>query len=405
MTETSPRPSERLFTYDFAALALAASFGFCNIAVFYGFAAYLERLGLDPVWRGPLLAAEPLAAFCLRPFLSVLLAPRGALALARLSMAGLGASLFCYQFARGVGPILAVRLLHGLSFVCLVSAVMTLLALLIPRQSAGRAFSYFSLATLAPYAIMPPLIEWLLPRLGGEDMAYAACSLLALPGLALLAPLGKRLGRRAMTEVPGAERPSLAELRRNLALPPVTLILAASLCVFLGTTLIFFYMKPFAMAVGLREPGLFFTVSTVASIAVRLAAGQFYDRLPKEAALVAALAGLTACMLGFASAPGEARFLALAAAYGASLGVVMPLLNAVMFGHSPPRLRGTNMNLMLFMMDAGYVAGPLAGGAWLASGAGYPGLFVVCAGCAALAGLLLLPLAVEGWRRFGREGA
>jgi len=392
MTTAADRPAERLFSYDFTVLTLAAGFGFCNIAIFYGFSSYLERLGIDPAWRGVLLGAEPLAAFCLRPFLSVLATPRNALALARCSLAGMGLALFCYQFARAIPWILAVRLFHGVSFVCLVSAVMTMLSAVIPRNLSGRAFGYFSLSALAPYAVMPPLVEWLLPRLGREDIAYAVCSILILPALALLAPLGPRLGGQAMAAVPGMGRPDLGAMRRNLSLPPVGLILAANLCVFLSTTLVFFYMKPFALGVGLTDPGLFFTVSTAASIAVRVLAGRLYDRLPKVWLLAAALAGLTGCMAGFSGTAGTTRFLILAGCYGLCLGVAMPLLNAVMFDRSPGPMRGVNMNLMLFMMDAGYVAGPMLGGALLAAGAGYPRLFLICAAFAAASGLAVLSL-------------
>lgn len=61
MNETAPGTPKRLFTYDFTVLPLAATFGFCNIAVFSGFTSYLERLGIDAAWRGWLLGAEPLA--------------------------------------------------------------------------------------------------------------------------------------------------------------------------------------------------------------------------------------------------------------------------------------------------------------------------------------------------------
>ena len=393
MTDAAPRPAEKLFTYEFTVLTLAAGFGFCNIAIFYGFASYLERLGIDAGWRGALLGAEPLAAFCLRPFLSVWVTPRNALSLARLSLVGMGLALCCYQFAGGIPWILAVRLFHGVSFVCLVSAVTTMLAHIIPRTLAGRAFGYFSLSALVPYAVMPPLMEWLVPRLGGEAVAYAVCSSLILPALAMLVPLGPRLGRRAMANVPGTQRPRLADVRRNLAEPAVRLVLGSSLCLFLSTTLVFFYMKPFALGLGLTDPGLFFTVSTVASILVRVTAGRFYDRLPKVWPLLAALIGLAGCMAGFSATGTVGRYLVLAGAYGACLGVAMPLSNAVMFERSQPAMRGVNMNLMLFMMDAGYVAGPMLGGAMLAAGIGYPTLFWTCAGFAALSGILVVLLA------------
>ena len=403
MNDRATASPERIFTYDFTVLVLAATFGFCNIAIFYGFEAYLGRLGIAPGWRGWLLGAEPLAAFCLRPFLSVLVTPRNALGLARTSLIGLGLALCAYQFARGIGPIVAVRLFHGVAFVCLVSAVTVLLAQTIPKTLAGRAFGYFSLSSLVPYALMPPLAEWLLPRLGREDRIYAVCSLLVLPALALLAPLGPRLGRRAMAGVAGTGRPTLSQVRRTLDLVPVRLLLLANLCLFASTTLIFFFVKPFAMGLGLSDPGLFFTVSTAASMAVRVLAGPFYDRLPKEAVLLAALVGLAGCMAGFAAAAGPARLLVLAGAYGLCLGVALPLVNAVMFGCSPPAMRGTNLNLMLFMMDTAYVFGPVAGGAVLAAGAGYPALFLASAAFAALAGLLVLPLQAQ--RASGGRGA
>lgn len=401
--QATSRP-ERLFTYDFSVLTLAAAFGFCNIAVFYGFGSYLKRLGVDPAWWGPLLAAEPLAAFCLRPFLSVLVTPRNALALARWSLVGLGLALCGYPFARGIEALLLVRLCHGVAFVCLVSAVTVLLAQAIPRTLAGRAFGYFSLSALVPYAVMPPLAEGLLPVLGREDRVYACCAVFVLPALALLAPLGRRLGRRAMAGVAGTSRPTLAQVRQTLAAPSVRLILLANLFLFLSTTLIFFFIKPFALRLGLVDPGLFFTVSTAASIATRVLAGPAYDKLPREALLLAALLGLAVCIAGFAATTGQARLLTLAAGYGLCLGVAMPLANAVMFGLSPPAMRGTNLNLMLFMMDTAYVFGPMAGGAMLAAQAGYPALFLTAAGCALAAGLLVAPLVAPGWRAW-RQGA
>lgn len=403
MNGSAPAQPGRLFTYDFTVLTLAATFGFCNIAVFYGFASYLERLGVPPAWRGWLLGAEPLAAFCLRPFLSVLITPRNALDIARISLIAMGLALCGYSFAHGTAPIVVVRLFHGAAFVCLVSAVTVLLARSIPRRLAGRAFGYFSLSALVPYAVMPPLIEWLLPRLGREDKAYALCALLTLPALALLAPLGKSLGRRAMQSAADAGRPGLSQVRQSLALVPVRLILAVNLCLFLCSTLVFFYIKPFAVSLGLADPGLFFTVSTAASIATRVLAGPFYDRLPREALLLAALTCLCACMAGFAAVDGPARLLFLAGAYGLCLGFAMPLANAVMFVHSPPAMRGVNLNLMLFMMDAGYVFGPAAGGAILASGAGFPALFRISGAFAALAAFFAAPLAANGLRAWRLE--
>lgn len=398
-----------LFTYDFTVLTLAAAFGFCNIAVFYGLSTYLERIGVDPAWRGTVIAAEPLAAFLARPILSLLLTPRHALTLARLSMAGLGLALSGYQFAHGLADLLAVRVIHGLSFVCLVSAVTVLLARSVPSEFAGRAFGYFSLSSLIPYALMPPLTEWLLPHVGGEPQAYAWTALLVLPSLALMIPLGARLGPKTCTD-DESRRHSLRDIRANLGRAPILLLLGTNLLVFSATTQVFFFIKPYALSLGGIESGLFFTISTVASIAVRLLAGPYYDRLPRRLAAMLATLALGVCMVLFPQTSTPALFFVLAGAYGMCLGVALPLVNASMFLESPPHLRGMNMNLMLFMMDAGYVLGPLAGGAFLARPGGFGGLFLFCAVCALAGAALLTPLGFREfsvWRgnRNGRNGS
>ena len=72
-------------------------------------------------------------------------------------------------------------------------------------------------------------------------------------------------------------------------------------------------------------------------------------------------------------------FFALAAVYGTCLGIIVPLLNSVIFIASKPDMRGLNNNLMLFTNDMSFFVGPYLGGMILALHLGFYVLFGTCA--------------------------
>ena len=61
-----PQDDGKLFTYEFLMLNLVIFFSFCNMAVFYSFFDYLDRIGIPAHWRGFLVGLEPMSAFVLR---------------------------------------------------------------------------------------------------------------------------------------------------------------------------------------------------------------------------------------------------------------------------------------------------------------------------------------------------
>lgn len=77
--------------------------------------------------------------------------------------------------------------------------------------------------------------------------------------------------------------------------------------------------------------------------------------------------------------------------YGVGIGAATPLLNGLMFVVSKPEYRGLNTNLMLEMVDAGFILGPVAGGLAVAGGVGQLPILMGCAGAAILAALLMIP--------------
>ena len=58
--------NKKLFTFEFFSLNLVIFFAFCNMAVFYSFFSYLERIDIPAEWRGFLVGLEPMSAFVLR---------------------------------------------------------------------------------------------------------------------------------------------------------------------------------------------------------------------------------------------------------------------------------------------------------------------------------------------------
>lgn len=361
MTRIPPRP---LFSTAFVLLGVASFMAFCNLAVFYGFHAHMERLGLPQAWRGPLLALEPFAALVLRPVISPFLTLRNGVRGMALGLLLAATALSLYPQALEVWSLACVRVLHGAGFSVLVSSLVTLVVHVIPRERSGQGFSLFTLTTLVPMAAVPPLVEFLLPVLGNEAGVYQAAAPVMLGGLALLPVLARHV-RVLAAALPARDqdRPTWTDIRENFRIPGVLALLAAALALFTATSGVFFFAREAAAQVGMANPGLFFTVVTLANAILRLVGSTFFDRVDKPLVLGLSLVLLAGSVAAMPLARTPWAFLALAAVYGTGQGVSMPLMSTVAVLISPPRLRGLNSNLLLFAMDAGFSFGPLLAGA------------------------------------------
>lgn len=376
-------------TPEFLALGFVTFCAFCQISLFYGLMAYLERLGIPLAWRGPLVSLEPLTAFLLRPLVAPLIHGGNAL---RVLLAALGLVvlvLLGYAFATTLPAMAALRVLHGVAFLLLVSATLALFVLFIPPSRSGAGFGFIGVATQLPYAIMPAVVEGLLPRMGNEGRVYALMSTLGAVALAILLATTPRLKRAlASLDLPLARRPEWAELRENLGHRPVQRLLLLNLLLFLASTTVFFFMK--GWLAGRARVDLFFTLSILSGLGIRILGGTLFDRYDKRRVLLGVLTGLGLVFLLLPWFP--AMLYPLALAYGALLAVAFALLNGLMFEVSEPRFRGVNSNLMMVAMDTGFFLAPTLGGILLARGGGYGHLFALCALLCLLGALLLVGL-------------
>ncbi|MBI5521585.1 MAG: MFS transporter [Desulfarculus sp.] len=382
----SASPPPPLWNKGFVVMSVAAFFTFCNMAVFFAFAGYLRTLPLDPHWHGAIMGVFALVPLILRPFVSPFFTPANA-ARAMAWLAPLvAACLLAYNLAQDVVSLMIVRVLHGTAYVLLMSANLAGFVGYVHPQRSGQAFGYVAVIVLLPYAVIPPLMGWAGEVLGGylHQLNLAALFMLFIPPLVLLVK-----GGAGQSGAIPAQRPTWPEIKGNLGDRRIICLLGLALLLYTSFAVLFFYAQGFGQALGLANPGWFFTCSTIAEILVRAVAGGLFDRLPKPPLLAGALALLVLCFLGLDLVGGEASFFGLGLMFGLGLGVAMPLINALAFGLSAPRLRSFNTNMGMQMFQGGYFLGPLLGGPLLALW-GYAWLFPACAGLCLLA-LLLVP--------------
>jgi MFS family permease len=381
---------EKLFSSEFLALCLIIVAAFCNVSVFYSFYHYLGEIGIPVVWRGFLLGLEPMAAFILRLFVLPWLHVRNAFSVMIVSVVLLIVVSCSYLWVVTVPAMIILRILHGAVFVLLTSAVIALVVNFIPKEKSGQGFGVLGVATMIPYALVPPLSEALLPHVRNEADIYAAVSIFSVVAILLLVALRGRIGQ-ALRGVDGAlmRRPTLPEIRENFRLRAVLLLLTAILFVYVAHATFFYFMKDLSIQTGVGDVGLFFTICMLTMIAVRALGGMIFDRLNKQHLLQAGLVLLILCLLTLPHAGSRVAFYLLAGVYGLSVGVALPLLNALLFSASPAPLRGLNTNMTLFALDAGYFLTPYLGGMLVAFGAGFDVLFYTGAGCVMLSLMLI----------------
>lgn len=361
------------------------------MALFFQFHEYLLALGIDPRWHGFLLGADAIAGIVLQPLLSPYLHRGNAKKAAAAGICLMAVSLVLYLFAATTVTIACVRILHGSGFIILIAAMMALFASFIPPDRSGEAIGIISIARLIPYAVIPPVVVYIVGRsIGFLSIVGVSAGLVLffLIPLALAHPAAEgKEGREKGTGFRG--------LAEDLRSGPVRMLLAVNIVFYSAYTSLFFFFRDFGALRGMKNPGFFFTVAMAAMIVVRLLGSRHFDRMKKARVSAASMGILAVCHVALGFSVGSGAFLFFAVAFGLLWGVGIPLLMALIFDISEARFRGLNMNLSLVMMQAGFFLGPFVGGLILARW-GYGTLFVFC-GALNAAGALMLAL-TRGFR-------
>jgi len=407
MRVADPSPPRKLWSFEFLGLCLIIAVAFGNVSVFYSFYHYLGAIGVPIAWRGFLVGLEPMSAFVLRLFVLPWLHVRNAYSVTLASLILLIVASCTYPWVTTVPAMIVLRIFHGAVFVLLTSAVIALVVNFIPGDKSGQGFSAISIATMIPYAVIPPLSEALLPYVRNEADIYAAVSIFSVVAIFLLTALRGRLGD-ALHSMDGVllRRPTFSEIRENLRLRSVVILLAAIFLIYLAHATFFYFLKDLSLQIRAGDVGIFFTISMAAMISVRAMGAALFDRINKLSTLQKALALLIPCLILLPFAAFPAAYYLLAVLYGLCMGVILPLLNAVLFSASPPPLRGLNTNMTLFTMDVAYFLVPYLGGMLIMFGAGFDVLFYIAAGFVALSFALamIIPQFLPPLQRVGQEG-
>lgn len=355
--------SDKLFTKEFLALNGVAFLTFCNMAVFFQFYLYLHNLTIDPEWYGFLIALFSITGLILRPLVSPFLHLNNARIWMFISTAGVIISLLGYNFAGDFWSMFLVRAVHGITYVVLGVALNACLVGLIPPSKSGQAFGLVTVITLLPFAVIPPMLDTLTHRLGGfiAVLNLAAVLMLLVFPLSLAVKTSPGKGQEMISQ-----RLTGHHLINNLKDRRVSLLLFLMLLLYSSFTPVFFFLEGYAKKMGIPNPGLFFTLSIMSEIGVRLLAGSLFDRANKVLLIAVSLIAIGLGCLGLAHLSGPTMLYGLGIFLGLGWGVVMPVFNALMFDISPPHLRGLNTNLGVQMFQGGFFVGPLIGGLILA---------------------------------------
>ncbi len=390
---------EKLLSRDFIAVNAMIFLAYTNLAVFFNFEDHLQSLPIDPRWIGFLIAIFSLSGIILRPIISPFLFPGNARRWIAFSTLADIIALFAYSAAGTFWPILAVRLINGTAYVGMAAAKMALIVAFIPPRRSGQAFGITSACMLLPFAVIPPLLDPLGRLLGGFDRTLAATGFLMILIYPLLLLIRPQAGFRKDSEA-APRHISRREYWRDLKDPRLLITLAIILVLFFCLAAVFVYCRGFGISIGIRNPGLFFTLAIFTMILIRFFGGPYFDRLPKEELIIAALGGLTLAYFGLSMTRGSTLFYGLAFLCGICWGIAHPLLHAVLFRISDRRFQPLNQNLGTEMVDSGFFFGPMVGGFFLA-GKDYPRFFLLCAavtGISLIAFLIIFPRLKAGIR-------
>lgn len=408
--QSSKKPQPKLWTPIFVLIVgLALCCFVTGQGLNAGTSVYIDRMGGTATYSGMLAAVFSVAAAITRFVCGPMVDSKG-----RAFALTIG-SLFLV--AGTAGPVVfndssafvAYRFLQGIGFSAVTTAAATAAADVLPYSRLGEGIGYYGLGQALAMSIGPALALFLVATdapdnlyvgLTGISLAVLVLSLLCryernpqnLPETSVYrmraeakeaglkragssggtAPAGGRaqaqVGAAANDDATAPASGQAAEysaaaaasgepeptgIRRTFearALPGALPMVVLSPAFGFGI----FFVGLYGTSLGIGNAGLFFTVSAVSMIAVRLKSDTYMDRIaPLKVFAAAVVCGVIAYLLLLASEANGALYYVAGFFYGICLGVSMPICQSVAVKNTPAERWGAANALYLLATDVG----------------------------------------------------
>ncbi|WP_338877037.1 MFS transporter [Spirosoma sp. SC4-14] len=298
---------------------------------------------------------------------------------------------FLYPYLITVWGFLTLRLIHGFSTGTKPTATAAYVADVVPANRRGEAMGMLGLFTAMGMSLGPAIGSWLADDYSMNVMFWTS-SAFALLSIGILLQMPETLLKRQPFRF-GLLKLKKDEVFDKQALPPFLVLLLQSF----SSGVILTVISSVSASLGITNKGLFFTVYTIASLAVRLMFSKTSDRYGRVPVLFVSTIVLAFSMsLLYLTNPGNTDakiwFWTAAVFYGMSWGMNSPTIQAWTADLSDEHTRGRAMATMYIALEAGIGLGAVASG-WLLNHmigeAGIDASFAVSGGLALVAVLYL----------------
>ena len=296
---------------------------------------------------------------------------RNMLLVAALALTGFS---ILYAIAPSYQLILALVLIHGVFWSCLLSSSSAYMTDIIPAARRAEGLGYSGFASILGVAVAP----WI----GLYVFDHGGWSLLCLEAAALnliMAVIAWRLPKDVTHAAAAKRRLHLGDLIewRVLVLGGTLFLYSFS---YGGITS---FVAVYAEQLNVTPRAMYFTVLSLAILSTRPFIGRYADRVGHTRIIVPCLVMV---VLGIAILPiadSRAMFALSALMFGIGFGSVYPVLVAHLMHHMPEHRRGATFGALIGAFDTGIGTGSIAIG-WMSGKFGFSRAFQVAAIIAAL---------------------
>ncbi|WP_405164202.1 MFS transporter [Nocardia sp. NBC_01499] len=365
-------------------LALAGVFGglFCGYlglsAAIPVLPAYVrDQFGAGDLWVGLAVTATALTALLTRPLFGGLADRYGHRSVMRFGALAIAAGGLLYFLPVGLTGLIAVRLLVGVGEAALFTAGAVWTVTLAPHNRRGQVIGLYGVAMWGGISLGTALGAVL--RHFGIDAVWACCAVVPLVGLALISIVPPQ----PHVEPSGGGR---GLLLRPAVLPGLGLALGAAGYVGLAA----FVIRDLQVR-GIDSGVIVLSTFSAVYAGTRLFIGHLPDKLGPRRVASWCGAGEAAGLLIIAWAPNLPVAVLGAVVMGVGFSLLHPSLALMVMNKTESAKQGAALGAYTSFWDLGlFVWGPATGA--IATGFGYPAVFVVGAGCAVAASVLAMAI-------------